>query len=89
MEGLRDLVPLAFEAVEGASNVCEIREVVGLEHLALDDREVDLHLVEPTGVHGQVDEGEVRSALLEPLGGLLPRCEEPLLTIQKTRLAEA
>jgi hypothetical protein len=42
VEGLGDLVPVAFEIVEGAGNVSEVVEVVGLEQFALDDREVDL-----------------------------------------------
>ncbi len=37
---------------------------------ALDDREVDLDLVEPAGVHRQVDEDEVGPAPLEPLDRL-------------------
>jgi hypothetical protein len=59
VEGLGDLVPVAFEVVEGPGNRCEVVEAVGLEHCALDDREVDLELVEPAGMDGRVDEDEV------------------------------
>ena len=45
--------PVAFERVE-------VGEVVGLQRLTLDDREVDLGLVEPTRMHGRVDDGQVR-----------------------------
>src|SRR5271166_2128390 len=31
-------------------------EVVRGQHLSLDDREVDLHLIEPTGMHGRMDQ---------------------------------
>ena len=56
LEGLGDFVPVALEGVEGASEGGEVVEVVGLEQLALDDRVVDLDLVEPVGVYGQVNE---------------------------------
>ena len=54
LEGFGDLVLVALEDVEGARDLWEVGEVVGLEHLALNDREEDLDLVEPAGVHGQV-----------------------------------
>jgi len=37
VEGLGDLVPVLFERVERASNVCDVLEVVGLEQFALQD----------------------------------------------------
>ncbi len=52
VEGLRGLVPVVFEIVECARDVGEVLEVIGFEHLALDDREEDLELVEPAGVDG-------------------------------------
>ena len=52
LEGFGDLVPVAFEGVQGARHVGEILEVVGFEQFALDDRVVDLDLVEPARVYG-------------------------------------
>jgi hypothetical protein len=65
VEGFGDLVPAAFEVVEGAGNVSEVVGVVRLEHLALDDRVVDLDLVEPAGV-SRLPEEPVRPALSPP-----------------------
>jgi len=42
-------------------------EAVGAERLAVDDREVELDLVEPGGVDREVDEPQVLPAALEPL----------------------
>jgi hypothetical protein len=50
---------------ERAGEGCEVGEVVRLEHFPLDDRVVDLDLVEPARVHGQVDEDQVAPAALE------------------------
>ena len=49
-ERLRDLLVVASECEQPFFGGGEVAEVVGLEQLALDDREVDLDLVEPTGV---------------------------------------
>ena len=59
VEGFGDLVPVVLEVVQGAGEVGEAVEVVRLEDLALDDRVVDLELVEPAGVDREVDEEEV------------------------------
>src|SRR5712691_6348987 len=67
VERFRDLVVAALELVEGAGEGGGAVEVVGVEQLALDDRVVDLDLVEPAGVDGQVDEDEVAPAALEPI----------------------
>ena len=32
--------------------------IIGSEHLSLDHREINLHLVEPTGMNGQMDQAE-------------------------------
>lgn len=70
-KGLRHLVAVVLELVERAGQHAEVLVVGGLEHLALDDREEDLRLIEPAGVHRQVDEDEVRPAVLEPVGRTL------------------
>src|SRR5262249_54712513 len=44
-------------------------EVVRRQDFAVDDREVDLDLVEPGGVYGQVDQVQGRPLALEPAGG--------------------
>src|SRR5262245_41633126 len=44
----------------------------GSEDLALDDRKVDLNLVEPTGMDGSVNEDGVRPLGAEAVDGLLP-----------------
>jgi hypothetical protein len=60
-------VDVVLEGVEGERDLADRLEVVRFEHLSLHDREVDLDLVEPARVQGQVDEDEVRPAALEPL----------------------
>ena len=45
----------------------QIGEVVGVQDLALHDREVDLDLVQPGGVDGQVDQREVLLSALQPV----------------------
>jgi len=47
-------------------------EVGGGEGLPLEDGEVDLDLIEPAGVRGQMDDDEVAPLRLEPLDGPLP-----------------
>ena len=65
MERFCDLLVAAAEGEERVLEGAEIGEVVGLEHLALDDREVDLALVEPAGVDGGVGDGQGRPGALE------------------------
>ena len=48
------------------------REIIGREDLALDNRKVDLNLVEPTGVDGSVDENGVRPLGAKAVDGFLP-----------------
>lgn len=55
-EGIGDLFEVAFEVLEAPFDLFEVVEVVGGEHLALDDGEVDLDLVEPAGVNWGVDD---------------------------------
>ena len=43
----------------------EVGEVVGLERLALDDREVDPALVQPRGMYGGVDQDQVLPGALQ------------------------
>src|SRR4051794_16889079 len=64
-ERLRDLVVVVLEVVERAGDGGGVLEVVGIKDLALDDRVVDLDLVEPAAMHGGVHEDQVRPAVLE------------------------
>lgn len=59
------------------SNGVAIVEVVRAEHLALADAEVDLDLVVPAGMDGQVDEAQVPIGVLESLDRRLAAVEEP------------
>ena len=71
-ERLGDLVVAVLEVVERSRDRGGVEEVVGVEQLALDDRVVDLGLVEPAAVDGGVDEDQVAPAALEAVDGLLP-----------------
>jgi hypothetical protein len=70
-ERLGDLVVALLEVVERASECGGVLEVVGIQQLALDDRVVDLDLVEPAAVDRGVDEDQVRPPALEALDALL------------------
>jgi len=76
LEGLGRVDVTVLKAAQAILDGRERWEVVGREDFALDDREVDLDLVQPAGVDGRVHEHN-----LGPLG-LEPRA------IQKTRRAE-
>jgi hypothetical protein len=64
VEWLGDLVVVALEVVERPGERCGVREVVGVQQLSLEDRVVDLDLVEPAAVDGGVDEDQVRPTSL-------------------------
>ena len=67
-EGRGDLLVVLLE-VEDALGDCVLgREVGRGECLALEDREVDLDLVHPAGVRGQMHQGEVVEPCLETVG---------------------
>ncbi len=56
MEGRRDGFVVGLEGEQPVGHFVEVGEVVGGEDLALDGGEVDLHLIEPGSVHGEMDE---------------------------------
>jgi len=58
------------EAQQPIGELIKRVEAVGAERLALDDREVELDLVEPGGVDREVDERQVLPGGLEPLEAL-------------------
>jgi hypothetical protein len=59
LERLSDLPVVVAEAEQALGQRVERVEVVRGERFALDDREVELDLVEPGGVDGQVDQAQV------------------------------
>lgn len=66
----RCLVTL-LEAHQIALESAKIGEVIGRQELALDDGEVDLDLVEPTGMNRRVNEDDVWPLGLQTIGGAL------------------
>ena len=56
---------------EAVRELLEVTKDVGAEDLALDDGELDLALVQPRGMDGQVDEPQRRPLALEAFGGTL------------------
>lgn len=60
------LLVVALEGGEAGLDLGEVSEVARGEDLSLDHREVDLDLVEPRGVDGELDELRVRPACREP-----------------------
>ena len=63
LERSGDLAVVVAEGQQPLGELIERAEAVGRERLALDDREVELDLVEPGGVDRQVDEVRVRPAV--------------------------
>ena len=73
LEWLGDLVVVVLEVVERLGDFSGALEVVGFEHLALDDRVVDLDLVEPAGVYGGCTRVRLASVPASRLIDVLPR----------------
>ena len=67
LEGSGDFLVMGLEAEDPGFGRLEGGTVVGRPGLSLEDGEVDLDLVEPAGVDGQVDQAQVGPAALEPL----------------------
>src|SRR6266545_3557555 len=65
LERSGDLLVMVLEPEESVLDLRERGEVVRGEHLALNDGEVDLDLVEPAGVHGTVYGHDVGEGCLE------------------------
>ena len=88
-ERLGDLVIELFEVVQAPGDPGERVEVVGREHLALDDREEDLDLVSQLAWIGVWRRMRFGQRPCRRRTDAWPRCEEPLSTIQNTRGADA
>ena len=70
LEGFGDLFIEVLEGQEAVSDLGQVGEVTGGEHLSLDDGEINFHLVEPTGMNGQMNQDQVGIIPLEsPHGG--------------------
>ena len=86
-EGPRSSFPVILKIQEAFGDGIEIGKIIGYQDLALDNREVDFDLVEPTGMNGGMHERQAGVEIAETLNGAGPRCAEQLSTIQKTRRA--
>ena len=69
VEGLGGRVVAVLEGEEPFGEGVEVGKVAGLDHLALDDGEEDLNLVQPAGVDGQVDQFGGRPGRSDPVDG--------------------
>jgi hypothetical protein len=71
LEGLGKSAVVVLEGEKAFPQLLERGEVVGRQSLSLKDREVDFHLIEPTGVDGGWDHDDIGPLALEsPLAGL-------------------
>jgi len=68
---LSDGLIVTLEALETVGQDFQGVEIIWREHLSLNNREVDLDLVEPTGMDGTMDHPEVGVATLQPLNTAL------------------
>ena len=67
LEWSSDLPVVLAEGQQSLSERVEVGEVVWNQRFALEDREIQLDLVQPLGVHGQVDQPRVLPPLVYPL----------------------
>src|SRR3989304_5489134 len=72
LEGPGRLLVMALEGQNAIGQGVDGREIVGGGDLAVEDQEVDLVLVEPTGRDGWVYEPGVVPAVVKPLDARLP-----------------
>ena len=84
-----DLVVAALEVVECPGELGGALKVVGVKQLALDDRVVDLDLVEPARMDGQVDEDQRGPAALQALDRGLPAVVRAVVDDPNTLPADA
>ena len=64
-----DLFVVLLEVEQAGLDIAEGVEVVGRNDFTLDDGKVDLHLIEPRRVDGQVDQTQGGPAVFEPVDG--------------------
>src|SRR4051812_44758791 len=89
VERCRGGVVAILEGEDPLGEGVEIGQVVGGQHLALEDGEEDLYLVQPRRMYRQVHQLRGRPRLLIRVTEARPRWEDPLSTIQNTRSALA
>jgi hypothetical protein len=65
------LLVMTLESQEALFEFGQRGEVAGREDFSLHDGEIDLHLIEPTGVNRCVDKDGVGPLRLHPINGLL------------------
>ena len=66
-EGTGSRLPVILQIEEALSQSVEIGKVIGREHLVLNNREVNLDLIELTGVNGSMHEREATIAIAQAL----------------------
>ena len=71
LKGSGDLFVAMLESQQAMLHFGERREVIGSEHLSLHDGEVDLDLIQPTGMQGRVHQDDGRPPRAKPVGCLL------------------
>jgi len=71
LEGLGDGFIGVLEVEKSVGDLVEVGEVVGREHFPLHDREVDLDLIEPRRMEGEMNETQVGPLAFETLYGNL------------------
>ena len=80
-------VVTVFERSEPVPDLGEVGAVVGRQDLALNNREVDLHLVQSGGAHGGVDHHRVRQLLGAAILGAVEEVVEAGVAVAADRLA--
>src|SRR6267143_1741221 len=73
LEGFGDGLVVTRECQQALRQLLQGREIVGRQDLALEDREIDFDLIEPTGVNGPVNEHQV-VWIMTGLFGSAPEC---------------
>jgi hypothetical protein len=86
LKGSCDPFVMVLESEQLSLYLGEVGEVVGSEHLALDDVEVDLDLVEPGGMHRKVDQNQLGEGALQSVDGGLPAMARPVVHDPKDAL---
>jgi hypothetical protein len=77
-----------LEGQQAPFKVGPVGKVARRKEFALDDRKVDLDLVEPTGVDRRMDQNNIGPLGAEAVGRWLTTMEEPLSAIGNTRRAK-
>ena len=71
-EGPRGCFPVVLKIKQSFGQAFKVCEIIGVQNLALDYGEIDLDLIEPTGVDGRVNQQESRITSLQALDGFGP-----------------